>query len=99
MEAFGIKPFEHIINSLVCESSQNDTLTLLVEPFDDLGDNAGFTRAGRAVNEQVVLHSHGTFDCQILFAVEVCSRWNDDHGIKLWLYCAGHESAQVRISL
>src|SRR5215467_1851059 len=98
MKALHLKPFEHIVNSLVGESGEQNALAPAAQPFDDLRDDTGFTCARGAMDEQVVLHLQGALDGQVLFRVKIGPRWNDVR-IEAWSSSACHECAQVGISL
>src|SRR5260370_33362023 len=77
MKALHLKPFEHIINSLIGKSGEQNALALAAQPFDDLSDDTGFTCARGAMDEQVVLHLQGSLDGQVLFLVKA-SPWRND---------------------
>src|SRR5712691_724191 len=92
VKAFLVEPFEHVIDGLIGEGGEHDPLALLAEAFDDLGYDAGLTRARWPVDEQIVLHLHGALDGEVLPSVEVCSRW-DRNRAELWPQRARHQAA------
>src|SRR5260370_4076422 len=76
VKAFSVEPFEHIIDGLVRISCEQYALTLLAEPFHNLGNDACLTSARGTLHQQVVLHLQGSLDREVLFGVEIIARWN-----------------------
>src|SRR5260370_40400611 len=98
MKALCSKPFEHIVNSLIGKSGEQNALALAAQPFDDLSDDTGFTCARGAMNEQVVLHLQCSLYGQVRFRVKA-GPWQTDFRVEARSSSACHEFAQAGISL
>src|SRR6266571_6705521 len=98
VKALRVKSLKHIINRLVGEGGKHDTLALLTQPFDDLGNDARLAGTRWSVYQQVVLHLHSSLDCQVLLGVEVCSTRNGCL-VEQGAHFACYKPAQMRIGL
>ena len=98
VKAFSIEPSEHIIDGLVRISCEQYALTLLAEPFHNLGNDACLSSARGTLYQQVILHLQGSLDRKVLFGVEIVARWNAEL-VKSRPCFSCHKLAQVRVSL
>src|SRR5437868_14361415 len=98
VKAFSVEPFEHIIDGLVRISCEQYALTLLAEPFHNLGNDACLSRARGTLYQQVILHLQGSLVRKDLFGVEIIAWWNADE-VKSRPCFSGYKLVHVRISL